>query len=48
MLYNDVGYVVREVLDVDKLCCMVEIWFGLIVVVEVFYKLLVEKLIKYS
>lgn len=48
MLQLDVGSVVREGLDVEKLYCMAQTRFGLTVVAEVLHKLLVEKSIKHS
>lgn len=46
MLQQNVMLVMREGLDVEKLHCMAETRFGLIVVAEVLHKLLVEKSIK--
>ncbi|XP_062573630.1 E3 ubiquitin-protein ligase rnf213-alpha-like, partial [Saccostrea cucullata] len=46
MLQHNVHLVMKEGLDVQKLYCMAETRFGLIVVAEILHKLLVEKSIK--
>nr|XP_034331576.1 E3 ubiquitin-protein ligase rnf213-alpha [Crassostrea gigas] len=48
MLQHDMGSLVREGVDVEKLYCMAQTRFGLTVVAEVLHKLLVEKSIKHS
>ncbi|XP_061169263.1 E3 ubiquitin-protein ligase RNF213-like isoform X1 [Saccostrea echinata] len=46
MLQHNVHLVMKEGLDVEKLYCMAETRFGLIVVAEILHKLLVERSIK--
>ncbi|XP_061169274.1 E3 ubiquitin-protein ligase rnf213-alpha-like [Saccostrea echinata] len=46
MLQHNVHLVMKEGLDIEKLYCMAETRFGLIVVAEILHKLLVEKSIK--